>query len=484
MKIALVMPPLSGGEQNSNSLFRFIHDCARARPYWNPFLYRFTRKIKCFDFDFYPNSLVQLGTVLKAQHAVKIFNFLEQDYFQEVIDFSPQVIGISCSGGGNLIWVDKVMREFKKTLNAKIFLGGPHVSLDPEQTLSTTVADYVFTGESDLVIPEVIEYIEGKTKELPGEGVCYRKNGQIVINPPAIIKDLSQLPVPDHSLMDISKYKSIGIEFSRGCPYSCFFCYLSGYGKRMYWRHRPVDSILQEIESLYKLTDMRDKRIYFLDVNFSGSNKELKRLLKEIIRRKIKISFWTGLDINIDLEALRLMKEAGCSFFYTGIETGAARRIASIPKLENTEKIEKFVKRVQDVGVSTSFNIILLFPGETKKDLSDTLKLCRKISRTCFKSQERLINLSFYPHIFRPIPGTRMIQDLIRQGWKTPNSFLEWGRLYSDIANGRLERVNFSKDLTRKDIVFAFVQITLLNARQIIRPGIFRYLCNKIKKIL
>jgi len=480
MNIALLMPPLATGQRGANSMFRFLHDCARARPYWNSSLYPLTSKMKLFDFDYYPSSLVQLGTVLKAKHRVKIFNFLEQDYYQQVLDFKPDIIGISCSGGGNLVWVDTITRAFKKKTSAKIFLGGPHVSLTPGETLNTTVADYVFTGESDLVISQVVDYIDGKVTTLPAEGVCYRQEGEIIVNPPAIVEDLSALPIPDHSLMNLDKYKSIGMEFSRGCPFDCSFCYLSGYSRKMHWRHRPVESMLREIEALSQLTDISQKRIYFLDVNFSGNNASLRTLLEEIIKRRIKISFWTGLDINIDYETLCLMKEAGCSFLYTGIETGAVARMAGLSKVQNYQKIEDFIRRVKKAGISPSFNVILLLPGETKEELQDTLYLCRKISRIRFGSQERLINLSFYPHIFRPVPGTKSAQQLIKQGWKMPDTFLGWGLLYNDISNGRFQKANFSKDLKKIDIVLALMEIALLNIRQIFRPGIFKYLYNKI----
>ena len=154
--------------------------------------------------------------------------------------------------------------------------------------------------------------------------------------------------------------------------------------------------------------------------------------------------------------------------------------MAGLSKVQNYQRIEDFIRRVKKAGISPSFNVILLLPGETKEELQDTLYLCRKISRIRFGGQKRLINLSFYPHIFRPVPGTKSAQQLIKQGWKMPDTFLGWGRLYNDIANGRFQKANFSKDLKKIDIILALMEITLLNVRQIFRPGIFKYLYNKI----
>lgn len=484
MKIALVMPPLDTGERGSNSIFRLIHDFARARPYWNRIFLPISRKISFFDLDFYPNGLVQLGTILKPYHKVKIFNFLLGDWYEELINFSPQIVGISCSGGGNLVWVDKFCRKLKKDLNCLIFLGGPHVTLTPEETLRTTVADYIFIGEADLTISQVVDYIEGKTDSLPESGIGYRKNGNIIVTPLTIVEDLSILPVPDHSLVDLSKYKSIGVELSRGCPNRCSFCYLSGYEKHLYWRPRPVESILSEIDSLNRLTNMSKKRIYFVDANFAGDIKRIKLLLKEIIKRNIKISFWTGLDINIDEETLLLMKKAGCSFIYVGIETGCQDRLKKMTKIRNIENIENFIKRVKKVGISTTFQLMLLLPGEDKEGLYNTLRLCKRISKYNFGSSARLMNLTFYLNIFRPVPNTIDTKMLIAQGWHSPSSFAGWGRLYDRISNGKFEGVNFTKDINKRHIIWALLYITILNLRQILRPNTFSYGYKKIKNVL
>jgi len=484
MKIALVMPPLDTGERGGNSIFRLIHDFARARPYWNRFFFPITSKIKFFDFDFYPNGLVQLGTILKKDgHEVKIFNFLFKDWYTDIINFSPQIVGISCSGGGNLIWVDRISRKLKEDLNCIIFLGGPHVTLTPKETLMTTVADYVFIGESDLIISQVADYIEGKTNFLPGKGIGYRKDGKIIITPLAIVDDLSKLPVPDHNLVDLNKYKSIGVELSRGCPNRCSFCYLSGYEKHLYWRSRPVESVLLEIELLNKLTNLQDKRIYFVDANFSGNNEELKPILKEIIKRKLKISFWTAVDVNIDEETLLLMKKAGVSFIYTGIETGCLSNF-KMAKIKTIENIENFINRVKKIGISTTFQIMLLLPGESRKELFDTLRLCKKISKVNFGSSERLMNLTFYPNIFRPVPNTPVTKRLVASGWHPPSSFVGWGYLYNKISNGKFEGCNFTKNIKKNDIILALLYITILNLRQILRKNIFSYGYKKIKKIL
>ena len=183
MKVALIMPIMDTGEKGANSAFKFIHDTAKGKINWNRAITPITNRIKFLDREHYPNGLIQLGTILKiANHEVKIFNFLERDYTQEIITFKPHVVGITCSSGPNLVWIDKFARFLKKELKCLILLGGPHVTLLPEQTLETTIADYVFIGEADFVLLDLINFLEGKISRFPEEGICYKKMEKLLRN--------------------------------------------------------------------------------------------------------------------------------------------------------------------------------------------------------------------------------------------------------------------------------------------------------------
>ena len=425
-----------------------------------------------------------MGTILKiANHEVKIFNFLERDYTQEIITFKPHVVGITCSSGPNLVWIDKFARFLKKELKCLILLGGPHVTLLPEQTLETTIADYVFIGEADFVLLDLINFLEGKISRFPEEGICYKKNGKIIKKRLAIVKHLEELPVPNHTFLDIQKYKSISVEVSRGCSRNCSFCVVSGYKKQgnYYWRPRPISAVIKELEQLLKL-NLTQNRIYFVDLDFTFNISYTKKLLQELIKRNWDIPFWTGSSIFRDKDLPSLLKKSKCQFFYVGLETGASSIMKKFSKLPSKEKIIDFFYKIKNEGISTVLSIMLMHPGESKNELKETLRLCKKLAKIPIKNSTMGINMIFYPHIFRPYPNTEIYFELLSKGYKFPKTFKDWGYYYNKITNGNFGRVNFTKDITKGYIVYVLLRFIVLNLRYFYIPRILTLLKERIFK--
>jgi radical SAM superfamily enzyme YgiQ (UPF0313 family) len=66
------------------------------------------------------------------------------------------------------------------------------------------------------------------------------------------IADLDALPIPDFSLADgtadcvVGGKKTVVVQTSRGCPFDCSFCSVTGMFGRAF-RHRSVEAILKEL---------------------------------------------------------------------------------------------------------------------------------------------------------------------------------------------------------------------------------------------
>ena len=96
-----------------------------------------------------------------------------------------------------------------------IILGGPEVSHETEQQAIVDLADFVITGEADLKFAEVCGQL------LRGESPA-----QKIIHAP--LPDMSQLGLP-YDLYDDDDiaHRVIYVEASRGCPFTCEFCFSS-----------------------------------------------------------------------------------------------------------------------------------------------------------------------------------------------------------------------------------------------------------------
>jgi len=454
MKIALVMPP----QRTASNLFTVIHELSQMEPHLLP-IFDFFRS-KMIDFRNYPYALLLLATIIDKKHEVKIFNFLDRETkIKDIIKFQPDIIGFYTCASDILIWVHEVARSLKRKLGATIIFGGPFVSMTPEQTLLTTVCDYVVIGEAELVINDLINFIDGKSNKLPQSGVAYKRNGKIVIKK-AIAVCPKKIPIVDHSFLDLDKYKSIHIEISRGCPWSCPFCFINAFKnewKDYNYRVRNEDDVIKELKQISNLTDIEKKKIYIVDSNFKAGEEKIKNILLKIKKLEIKTSFWAATDSLISYEILKLMKDVGFSYIHIGIETASEGFLGELPKIPNLNHILNFYKKLKKLRIVGGAEFVLMYPQQTKEDL-------KRLKCFAFQLQKEYGPIVFQPHLFRPYPKTLKTFELIDKNWNSPQSFLEWGYLYRKISLGKFDdETNFTKDITSNNLQSTLKDFLVIN---------------------
>ena len=98
--------------------------------------------------------------------------------------------------------------------------------------------------------------------------------------------DVEKTPIPAWSLLDMKKYSSMSIQYSRGCPYDCEFCdivILNGHRPRTKNKIQLID----ELESLYRKKWRNG--VFIVDDNFIGNKKKLKAEILPAIRHWMKM---------------------------------------------------------------------------------------------------------------------------------------------------------------------------------------------------
>ena len=142
-----------------------------------------------------------------------------------------------------------------RTRGIPVVIGGPHVSFLPEEALQH--ADYCLTGEGETGFPMLVEALNAGSDLSVVPGLAWCENGAIRRNPAAPpIEDLDSLPFPDFSLLDMGGRTKMGttgpgratipMQTSRGCPFDCTFCSVTGMFGRHY-RHRSTANIIAEL---------------------------------------------------------------------------------------------------------------------------------------------------------------------------------------------------------------------------------------------
>lgn len=167
----------------------------------------------------------------------------------------------------------------------------------------------------------------------------------------------------------MDQYESMGIQFSRGCPYNCDFCNVTTlFGHR--FRTKTAEQITAELESLYNL-GWRGT-VFFVDDNFIGNKRYLKtELLPALIewqKHKVGIPFYTQTSINLadDKELMGMMVQAGFRTVFIGIETPNEDSLTECNKrLNKNRDLVQDVKRIQRTGLQVQGGFIVGFDHDT-----------------------------------------------------------------------------------------------------------------------
>jgi radical SAM superfamily enzyme YgiQ (UPF0313 family) len=221
--------------------------------------------------------------------------------------------------------------------------------------------------------------------------------------------DIRSTPVPMWELVDMNKYDSMNIQFSRGCPYNCEFCNVTALlGHRP--RTKSKDQILAELDKLYSLGWRRS--MFFVDDNFIGNKKELKRdILPALIEwRKGKEGylFTTEVSINLadDPELTDLMVKAGFINIFVGIETPDEDSLTECHKTQNKGRnLIESVKKLQRAGLQVMAGFIVGFDSDTPSIFQRQIDFIQKSGIVT-----AMVGLLQAPH------GTQLYDRMVKDG--------------------------------------------------------------------
>ncbi|MCD6449508.1 MAG: B12-binding domain-containing radical SAM protein, partial [Thermotogaceae bacterium] len=275
---------------------------------------------------FYPPlGLAYLGAALREKgHHVKIVDMNVEDFDYKGGALSNyDVIGISSDTVRIQLACD-IALEAKK-MGKIVIMGGPHPSFDFARLLNMGVADYIVLGEGEKSMPELLESISKGEPYPEIDGVAYKTEEGVKVFPQKFIKNLDSLPLPDRDLLPLDKYnvkfdgkRATSIVTSRGCPFDCEFCSASQFAGLL-WRRRSVESVLEEVELLYKKYNYRS--LIFFDDNFTLSPERVIEISEGIVKKDMKISWWAFSRADEILgheDMVEAMAKSGCKMLFIG----------------------------------------------------------------------------------------------------------------------------------------------------------------------
>ena len=252
-----------------------------------------------------------------------------------------------------------------KTANVKVVAGGPLFTMEHEQFPDV---DYFVLNEAEETLAPFLRDLE--------QGQARR------VYASSEFPDIHQTPVPLWRMADLRSYDTIGIQFSRGCPFNCDFCNVTSLlGHRP--RTKTAAQIIAELDSIYALGWR--KNIFFVDDNFIGNKKYLKTVvlpaLIEWRKDKTGMPFNTEVSINLadDPVLVKLMVQAGFNMVFVGIETPNEDSLTECDKIQNKGRdLVESVKQLQRAGLQVQGGFIVGFDNDSPSIFQQQIDFIQK----------------------------------------------------------------------------------------------------------
>lgn len=319
-----------------------------------------------------------------------------------------------------------VTEKIKENLDLPVIWGGAHVNVMPEESLN--YADMICMGEGEEALLELVRNMSTHDRvDTSIKNIWFNTDRGIVRNEIRDIEEnLDKFPFPDFDLNSMYVMNEKGFEkisekhlngeycimTSRGCPYSCTYCY-NNYrrqqykGKGKYLRARSIEKVIEEL-SIAKRTYNSLEKIKFMDDSFIVRKMEDFKKFKVLYLENIELPFYALAEpMAFNFEKVKMLKECGLSELQVGIQSGSERtnREEYNRKISN-QKVLQMAQSINKLGINVVYDLIFNNPYENRKDLIETIDFLMKFPEP-FSIQG--YNLIFYP-------GTEITDRALKDG--------------------------------------------------------------------
>jgi len=304
-----------------------------------------------------PLGLITVAALLPTSWRVRLVDRNVEELTDEHLQWADLVMtgGMLPQIRDLLDLIDLVQRAGKP-----VVVGGPAATSSPELFEK---AEFRILGEAEGIISDFIAAWEAGAKE----GTFAAKKFEI---------DVTKTPVPRFDLLKLDSYLYVGVQYSRGCPFTCEFCdIIELYGRVP--RTKTTPQMLSELTTLYRLGYRG--HVDFVDDNLIGNKKAVKTFLPELKswldQHDYPFEFTTEASINLadDPELLRLMREANFVGVFVGIESPDPETLTKAKKKQNTRRnIAESIHVLYRSGLFVTAGFILGFDTE-KSSIADAM---------------------------------------------------------------------------------------------------------------
>lgn len=358
----------------------------------------------------------------------------------------PAFIGFSCTTSSFLDGV-KIAGTAKSLLpGIKSVFGGVHMSALKEELLTDyDLVDFGIVGEGEESLYQLItsggsqpESIEGLVFRATDGSAVFSGHRQQLI-------DLDSLPFPAYEklagypetyklpIFNYPKAPNSSCISSRGCPYACSYCDRSVF--RRSFRYNSALYLYEHLKYLKERFHIR--HINFYDDQFTFNRQRVEDFCELVMNSSLNMTFNCAVRADhIDLELLRMMKEAGCWMMSLGIETGDENLLSQHRQNVNLDMISEKIHTIKKAGIRVKGLLMMGLPGESEQSIKKSMDYV-------FSLPIDDINLAK----FTPFPGSPLYKNIHELGTFTE----DWEKMDC------MQFVFIPKGLTKKRLEELFI---------------------------
>ena len=371
-------------------------------------------------------------------------------------------IGVSSIFTPQTYMVEDLIRLISDAYPDKLIIMGGINARSQMQRFFEAGAHLICISEAEKTILEIANTIRRGSREFYSiSGVALVNDGRIQINPAGFIEDdLDKLPIPARDLLPLQRIWEINRPHgsvikagelnkpqpyvsamtSRGCPYVCTFCHISGeqkgadtgyIGKFRFQSEARVEKEMDVIKELGV------KYIYIEDDSLLAKKKRAYNIFKMLIKFGFKLGDVNGVNLShlhtneggkivIDEEMLEVMAEAGFNRLSFPVESGSQRIIdqwVSGKISHEIYNISALIKKANSLGILVSSCYLIGYPDETYEELAQTILTAKRH----LDAGSEYVNLT----MVTPFPGTVLYDHVIQHDLLLPGvdvADLDWLR--------------------------------------------------------
>ncbi|UYZ83611.1 B12-binding domain-containing radical SAM protein [Entomomonas sp. E2T0] len=320
-------------------------------------LYRKSGGIFKKSLRYQPLTLTTLAALTPKELPIEI-TLIDEGIMEIPADLQADLIGITAITG-TVIRAYELADQFRAK-GIKVLLGGPHITLMPEE--ATEHADAICIGYAEKTWPQLIyDFFADKLQPVYKQSECF---------------DLSNntLPFPERERFDSKYFLTQAVfEATRSCGHDCEFCVApTAWGRKQY--QHPVSWVVEDIRQFVAKTGKR--KLIFVDLNLVSDLEYAKELFTALIPLKIQ---WFGLStvlIAHNNELMELMAKSGCKGLLLGLETVTTGSLGDAGKKFNSSvNYKELIGTLHKLGISIQGCFVFGLDHDTLDTFDATVEL-------------------------------------------------------------------------------------------------------------